>query len=150
MPKSDKILQFDALHEDWPADATPGAHAQDVLSQYRARFPALEDQIDMLLARGTALQSVQRQLTALYGVSPEPKSREAMATSFGDSDRLVCIVELIRRSLEFASSQNRAAISTALKSVYCASNAQEGFAQLEAFSQSAWGRQYPVIASLWH
>jgi putative transposase len=248
MTKSDKVLQFETLGwrqaEAPPAD--PG-HA-DPLSHYRACLPALDDQIEALLARGASLQGVQKQLSLLYGikfatdhigacidtataeardwsqraldplfpivvfdsmriklreakawrnrsclfalgmrpsgnkevlgfwlddgpkppwpavmqdltlrgvedvlifVSADPNSRAAMAAAFPEAERLVRIVELIRRSLEFASSQNRAAVSSALKEIYCAADAASGFTELQAFSQSAWGRRYPVIASLW-
>jgi putative transposase len=74
---------------------------------------------------------------------------EAITAVFPDAVVQTCIVHLIRYSMQFASWKERKAITTALKPIYQADNADAAAQALEAFDQGPWGRKYPAIAQSW-
>jgi putative transposase len=61
----------------------------------------------------------------------------------------ICIVHLLRHSLDFVSYKDRKAVAAALKEIYRALDAAAGEAALSAFEAGAWGRKYPAIAQSW-
>ena len=61
----------------------------------------------------------------------------------------ICIVHLLRHSLDFVSYKDRKLVAAALKDIYRALDATAGEAALAAFETSEWGRRYPAIAQSW-
>lgn len=61
----------------------------------------------------------------------------------------ICIVHLLRHSLDFVSYKDRKLVAAALKDIYRALDAAAGEAALAAFETSEWGRRYPAIAQSW-
>lgn len=74
---------------------------------------------------------------------------EAITAVFPDAVVQTCIVHLIRYSMQFASWKERKAITTALKPIYQADNADAAARALETFDQGPWGRKYPTITQSW-
>ena len=61
----------------------------------------------------------------------------------------ICIVHLLRHSLDFVSYKDRKLVAAALKEIYRALDAAAGETALAAFEAGAWGRKYPAIAQSW-
>jgi putative transposase len=61
----------------------------------------------------------------------------------------ICIVHLLRHSLDFVSYKDRKLVAGALKEIYRALDAAAGEAALSAFEAGEWGRKYPAIAQSW-
>lgn len=74
---------------------------------------------------------------------------EAIEAVFPQTLTQTCIVHLIRNSLEVVSWKDRKALMPSLKALYQAPTAEAAEAALEAFQAGAWGKRYPMIASLW-
>ena len=75
--------------------------------------------------------------------------RAAAAECFPKAQMQTRIVELLRDATNFASSQSRAAVASALRDIYCAGDAAEGRRQLKAFGKGAVAAKYPAIVQLW-
>lgn len=74
---------------------------------------------------------------------------EAINAVYPDTTVQTCIVHLIRHSLGYCSYKDKKAVAAALKSVYRATNAEEGEKALDAFTTSDWGAKYPAIEQSW-
>jgi putative transposase len=60
-----------------------------------------------------------------------------------------CTVHLIRRSLNYASYNDRKAMAAALRDIYTACDADAAQLALLAFADSPLGRKYPAAAAVW-
>ena len=60
-----------------------------------------------------------------------------------------CVVHLIRRSLGYASYNDRKAMARALRAVYTACDADAADAALAEFAGTPLGRKYPAAAAVW-
>jgi putative transposase len=60
-----------------------------------------------------------------------------------------CVVHLIRRSLGYASYNDRKVIAAALKGIYTACDADAAYAALAEFAGTALGRKYPAAVAVW-
>lgn len=74
---------------------------------------------------------------------------DAISSIFPQTEIQTCIVHLLRYSMQFASWKERKALTSALKPIYQAVTAEDAREKLEAFSESVWGRKYPMIAQSW-
>ncbi len=74
---------------------------------------------------------------------------QALNAVFPETTLQTCIVHLIRNSLEYASWKERRTVAAALKPVYTATSAEAALAELAAFEQGKWGKDYPPIAASW-
>jgi putative transposase len=61
----------------------------------------------------------------------------------------LCIVHLLRHSLDFVSWKDRKPVAAALKDIYRAVNAEVAETALGAFEESPWGQKYPAIGQSW-
>jgi putative transposase len=73
---------------------------------------------------------------------------EAIETVFPKTQVLLCIVHLLRASLNYVSWKQRKQVAADLKPVYRASTAEEAQLRLEEFAIK-WDRPYPTIAQMW-
>lgn len=85
----------------------------------------------------------------LFFVHSAKEECAAIAAVFPDVVLQTRIVHLIRASLEFTSSQTRAAVLAALRGIYGAGSEAEANLALDALSLGEWGQKYPAIAALW-
>ncbi len=60
-----------------------------------------------------------------------------------------CTVHLIRRSVNYASYNDRKAVAGALKDIYTAPDADAAYAALAEFSGTALGKKYPAAVAVW-
>lgn len=60
-----------------------------------------------------------------------------------------CTVHLIRRSLGYASYNDRKAMAAALRSIYTACDADAAYAALADFSATPLGKKYPAAVAVW-
>ena len=74
---------------------------------------------------------------------------EAITTVFPQTQVQLCIVHLLRNSLEFVGWKDYKPVIQALKEVYRAETVAAAQARLEAFAASEWGQKCPTIAPLW-
>lgn len=74
---------------------------------------------------------------------------EAIGAVFPLTQVQTCIVHLIRHSMSFAPWKDRKPITTALKDIYRAKDAETARQNLDAFDASPWGKKYPAIAQSW-
>ena len=74
---------------------------------------------------------------------------EAIEAVYPEATVQTCIVHLIRRSLAYASYQERRELAAALKTIYRAPTQAAAEAALDAFEAGPWGRKYPAIARSW-
>ena len=61
----------------------------------------------------------------------------------------ICIVHLLRHSLDFVSYKDRTAVAAALKDIYRAIDAVAGEVALTAFEAGPWGQRYQAIGQSW-
>ncbi len=74
---------------------------------------------------------------------------EAIEAVYPQTMHQTCIVHLIRNSTAFVSYKDLKAVTTALKSIYQAVNADSAYEALEVFEASELGVRYPMIAKAW-
>ncbi len=99
-----------------------------VMNEFRARGVA-----DVLIA-------------VVDGLKGFPDAIEAV---FPQATVQTCIVHLIRRSLAYASYQERRPLAAALKTVYRAPTETAAAQALDAFEAGPWGEKYPAIVKSW-
>lgn len=85
----------------------------------------------------------------LIFVNGGDRFRDAARQFFPKAQTHTRIVELLRDATNFASSQRRAAVASALREIYCAGDAAEGRRKLSAFAAGPVSAKYPAIAPLW-
>jgi putative transposase len=73
---------------------------------------------------------------------------EAIEAVFPQTQVQLCIVHLVRASLNYVSWTERKQVAQELKAVYRAVTAEEAERQLQAFALK-WGHKYPPIPALW-
>lgn len=73
---------------------------------------------------------------------------EALEAAFPRTQVQLCIVHMVRNSLNFVSYKDRKAVAADLKQVYRAPTREAAEQALEAFAQR-WDRQYPTISRSW-
>jgi len=73
---------------------------------------------------------------------------EAIETVFPATVVQLCIVHMVRHSLNFVSWKNRKAVATDLKRIYQAASAEEAEQQLDAFAET-WDGAYIAISQSW-
>jgi putative transposase len=74
---------------------------------------------------------------------------EAITSVFPKTVVQICIVHLIRYSMQLVSWKERKMISAGLKPIYQAESAVVARERLEAFDAGPWGQKYPAIAQSW-
>ena len=95
---------------------------------------------DVLIAVVDGLEGFPEAITAAF-------RETAVQTPVGAGGRL-CVVRLVRHSLNFCSWKDRKAVAAGLRGAYEAGAAEAARDALEAFDE-AWGRQCPSIARAW-
>lgn len=73
---------------------------------------------------------------------------EALASVFPQVQVQLCLVHLVRYSLNFVGYKERKAIATELKLIYQAPTLEAAEAALEIFAEK-WGTKYPLIVKSW-
>jgi len=73
---------------------------------------------------------------------------EAIEAVFPKTVVQLCIVHMVRHSLNFVSWKNRKAVATDLKRIYQAASAEEAEQQLDAFAET-WDGAYLAISQSW-
>jgi putative transposase len=84
-------------------------------------------------------------ITCVDGLKGFP---QAIETVFPKTQVQLCIVHLLRASLNYVSWRQRKQVAADLKPVYRASTAEEAQMRLEEFAIK-WDRPYPTIAQMW-
>lgn len=74
---------------------------------------------------------------------------EALEAVYPQTTLQTCVVHLIRRSLDFASWQDRTALAAGLRTVYTAASAEAAADALDALAAGAWGPRYPMVIKAW-
>jgi putative transposase len=73
---------------------------------------------------------------------------EAIEAVYPKTAVQLCIVHLVRYSLNYVSWKLRKEIAAGLRAIYAATTAEEAEQQLDAFEQK-WGKDYPSIVKSW-
>lgn len=73
---------------------------------------------------------------------------EAIETVYAKTQVQLCIVHLVRNSLNYVGYKERKAVAADLKKIYKAKTRDEGERELEKFAEK-WAEKYPPIVSLW-
>jgi putative transposase len=73
---------------------------------------------------------------------------EAIEAVFPDTQVQLCIVHMVRHSLNYVSWKQRKEVAEDLKSIYQASTVQQAETNLEAFEQK-WDASHPTISKSW-
>lgn len=73
---------------------------------------------------------------------------EAIETVFPQTEVQLCIVHLVRQSLNYVGWKERKAVAADLKKIYSAPTREAGEEELEKFAQK-WGEKYAMIAPMW-
>jgi putative transposase len=73
---------------------------------------------------------------------------QAIETVYPRTTVQLCIVHMVRASLNYVNWQERKQVAHDLKSIYRASTLEEAERQLAAFG-AAWDSKYPSISALW-
>lgn len=73
---------------------------------------------------------------------------QAIESVFPQAQVQLCIVHLVRASLNYASWKDRKQVAAALKPIYKAATAEQGEQELQKFIEE-WGAKYPAIGKLW-
>jgi len=109
---------------------------------------------DILLAVVDGLKGFPEAITALaYDRSPGSIIKRLAPRRRGSDPGLrrgrLCIVHLLRNSMDFVSWKDRKGLATALKEVYRAPSAEAAEQALSAFEAGPWGTRYPAIGQSW-
>lgn len=73
---------------------------------------------------------------------------EAIETVFPKADVQLCIVHMVRYSLNYVSWKMRKEVASDLKAIYASASVDEAELQLDAFEEK-WGKAYPPIVQSW-
>ena len=73
---------------------------------------------------------------------------EAIETVFPKTDVQLCIVHMVRYSLNYVSWKLREEVATDLRAIYSATTVEDAEQQLAAFAEK-WGEAYPPIVQSW-
>jgi putative transposase len=73
---------------------------------------------------------------------------QAIETVFPKTTVQLCIVHMVRASLNFVNWRQRVEVAADLKTIYRAATEQEAERQLQQFALK-WDKQYPTISALW-
>lgn len=73
---------------------------------------------------------------------------EAIETVFPQAQVQLCIVHLVRQSLNYVSWKQRRMVAAALRPIYTAPTAEEGARQLDQFA-AQWDMTHPTISQVW-
>jgi putative transposase len=73
---------------------------------------------------------------------------QAIATVYPKTTVQLCIVHMVRASLNYVNWKERVAVATDLKLIYRAATEQQAQRQLEEFAGN-WDKKYPSISALW-
>lgn len=73
---------------------------------------------------------------------------EAIETIFPQTEVQLCIVHLVRNSLNYVGWKDRKAVAADLRLIYQSATAEEASMQLEAFAQK-WDARFPTISQIW-
>src|SRR3954453_21070496 len=73
---------------------------------------------------------------------------EAIEATFPHAWVQTCIVHLIRASLRYVNYRDKKRVTSALRPIYTAENAEAALAELERFDE-AWGAHYPATVQVW-
>jgi putative transposase len=74
---------------------------------------------------------------------------EAIETAFPDTQVQLCIVHLVRASLNYVNWKERQRVAADLREVYRATTALDAEHRLTEFA-APWDNKYPTMAALWH
>jgi putative transposase len=74
---------------------------------------------------------------------------EAVEAVYPNAEVQLCIVHLVRNSLNFVSWKQRKEVAADLRPIYAAAAAEEAAVALDSFALK-WDKQYPQIARSWH
>lgn len=74
---------------------------------------------------------------------------DAITTVFPEAIVHICIVHLLRNSMDFVSWKDRKSLAGALKEIYRAVDADVAERALAAFEAGPWGLRYPAIGQSW-
>lgn len=74
---------------------------------------------------------------------------QAIEAAFPRTRIQTCIVQLLRHSMNFASSRDRRAVAAALKAICTAADAEVAEPALPGFEESDLAKRYPAIARSW-
>lgn len=74
---------------------------------------------------------------------------EALAAEFPATTLQICIVHLIRNSLDYVSWKERRGLAAAIKPIYAVPSAEAAQAELDASAASPWGQKFPVVSGAW-
>jgi putative transposase len=73
---------------------------------------------------------------------------EAIETVYPKTKVQLCIVHMVRHSLNYVSWKMRREVAADLKSIYACSTIEQAAAALDAFEER-WGKDYPSIGQSW-
>lgn len=73
---------------------------------------------------------------------------QAIETVFPKAQVQLCIVHLVRNSLNYVSWKERKAVAADLKPIYGAATSDDAWQRLEAFAEK-WDGRYPSISQIW-
>jgi putative transposase len=74
---------------------------------------------------------------------------EAIEAVYPATTRQICLVHLMRQSLDLANWKERKPLAAALRPIYTAPSADAAAEALTAFEASDWGRRFPTIGKAW-
>ena len=74
---------------------------------------------------------------------------EEITAAWPDTTVQTCVVHLLRRSLSYASYNDRKAMAAGLKAIYTACDADAAYAALADFSGTPQGKKYPAAVAVW-
>ena len=96
---------------------------------------------DILIAVTDGLKGMPEALAAVFP-----------ATTLQTPDQVggrLCIVHLIRNSLDYASWKDRKQLAAAIRPIYTAVSAEAAEAALDAFERGPWGVKFPTVTASW-
>jgi putative transposase len=84
-------------------------------------------------------------ITCVDGLKGFPQAIEA---AYPKTTVQLCIVHMVRASLNYVNWQDRKRVAADLKTIYRATSAEEAAQELARFA-ATWDKKYPMIAALW-
>jgi transposase-like protein len=149
--KSRKTLkgEFGELPIEIPRDRH-GTFEPQLIPKHQTRWAGFDDKILSLYARGMTVREIQSHLEEMYGTEVSPTRISSVTDAVIEEVKVwqLCIVHMVRNSLNYVSWKMRAEVAADLKRIYTSTTVDEAEQMLGVF-EDKWDEAYLPISQSW-
>jgi transposase-like protein len=149
--KSRKTLkgEFGELPIEIPRDRH-GTFEPQLIPKHQTHWASFDDKILSLYARGMTVREIQSHLEEMYGTEVSPTRISSVTDAVIEEVKVwqLCIVHMVRNSLNYVSWKMRAEVAADLKRIYTSATVDEAEQMLGEF-EDKWDDAYLPISQSW-